>query len=246
MIVDAHMHIEHEDPRIIYEMEREAGVEKAIIFSIWNPSRESNELTLKAYKSYPNFFIPFGHVRPIDSYWKEEIRRIAEELRWKGIKIHFGEFASSNVQRIYDLYEQYARGFDEKVLYEILETSQKYKLIALIDCSGRYDVMEKVVKEFNEAPIIIAHLGSNLQYLKAFCELAKLEHVYLDVSFIHVYRVIASAVRLAGADKLIWGSDGYWMHPLVELQKIKVLKLPKEEEEKILGGNIMKLLEDFR
>jgi len=25
MIVDAHMHIEHEDPRVIYEMEREAG-----------------------------------------------------------------------------------------------------------------------------------------------------------------------------------------------------------------------------
>jgi len=245
MIVDAHMHIEHEDPDVIYGMEKEAGVDKAVIWSIWNPSRESNELTLKAYKQHPDFFIPWGHVRPRDPYWKDELRRIAEDLKWTGLKLHFGEFTGKKVQTVSDLYARYKTGsLETETLFEILKAAQDYGLVTLIDCAGRYDVMSKVAEKFNRAPIIIAHLGSNPQYLGAFCELAKLKHVYLDVSFIHVYRMIRSAVHLAGADKLIWGSDGYWMHPPVELMKIKVLKLKKEEEEKILGRNILRLLEE--
>jgi len=247
MIVDAHMHIEHEDPDVIYSMEKEAGVDKAIIWSIWNPSRESNDLTFKAYMRHPDFFIPWGHVRPSDPYWRDELRHTAEDLKWNGLKLHFGEFAKQiQVQTISNLYDRYTSDFLEKeILYEILEAAQDYGLITLIDCAGHYNVMVEVVKKFNKAPIIIAHLGSNPQYLRDFCELAKLRHVYLDTSFIHVYRMIGSAVRLAGADKLIWGSDGYWMHPLVELTKIKVLRLKKEEEEKILGGNILRLLDEF-
>lgn len=68
LVIDAHMHVEHEDPDIIYAMEVEAGVDKAIVWSIWNPSRESNDLTLKAYERYTNFFVPFDHVRPSDPY----------------------------------------------------------------------------------------------------------------------------------------------------------------------------------
>ncbi len=244
MIVDAHMHIEHEDPDVIYAMEKEAGVDKAVIWSIWNPSRESNDLTLRAFKRHPDFFIPFGHIRPSDPYWKDEIRRIAEDLEWKGLKLHFGEFANNKIQTISDLHDSHVQGFRRERLDEILEAAQDYGLITVIDCGGRYDVMGGLVKDFTKAPIIIPHLGSNIQYLKAFCELTQLGHVYLDTSFIHVYRVIISAVRLCGSDKLIWGSDGYWMHPVVELAKLKVLKLPKEDEEKVLGGNIMRLLSE--
>jgi len=243
MIVDAHMHIEHEDPDVIYAMDKEAGVDNAVIWSIWNPSCESNDLTLRASKRYPDFFIPFGHIRPSDPYWRDELRRIAEVLQWKGLKLHLGEFTDDNIQRISDLYDHHIQGFRRERLDQILEAAQDYALITVIDCGGRYDVIESIVKDFTNAPIIIPHLGSNIQYLKAFCELARLRHVFLDTSFTHVYRVIVSATRLCGADKLIWGSDGYWMHPIVELAKIKVLKLPKEDEEKILGRNIMRLLE---
>lgn len=243
MIVDAHMHIEHEDPDVIYGMEKEAGVDRAVIWSIWNPSRESNDLTFKAFKRYPDFFIPFGHVRPSDLYWKDELFRVAKDLEWKGLKLHFGEFADSSVQTISDLYEAHVRGFKTELLNAVLDAAQSHDLITVIDCAGRYDIMEGVAEAFTRSPIIIAHLGSNIQYLKSFCKLAELEHVYLDTSFIHVYRVIRSAVSLCGANKLIWGSDGYWMHPVVELAKLKVLGLPREDEEKILGKNIMKLLD---
>lgn len=242
MIIDAHMHIEHEDPDLIYAIEMEAGVEKAVVWSIWNPSRESNDLTLDAYRKHPDFFIPFGHVRPVDPYWRDELRRVAKDLGWKGLKLHLGEFSVRHAQKIPDLTHKYFQGIDMEFLSEIVGEAQDYGLALVIDFAGRYDIAEEIVTNFTRAPIIIAHLGGDIKLLRRFCKLAMLGNVYLDTSFVHVYRVIAEAVSLAGADKIIWGSDGYWMHPLVELMKIKVLRLPREEEEKILGENIRRIL----
>ncbi|MCS7113384.1 MAG: amidohydrolase family protein [Nitrososphaerota archaeon] len=244
LVIDAHMHVEHEDPNIIYAMEVEAGVDRAIVWSIWNPSRESNDLTLKAYERYPNFFVPFGHVRPSDPYWREELRRIAGDLGWSGLKLHIGEFTVSHAQRINDLSYRYFRGVDVEALFEVVGEAQDHDLIVVIDVSGRYDIAEELARRFRRKPIIIPHLGGDIRLLESFCKLARsYEHIYLDTSFIHVYRVVSEAVTLAGADKLIWGSDGYWMHPLVELTKIRVLKLRREDEEKILGGNVSRILE---
>ena len=39
-----------------------------------------------------------------------------------------------------------------------------------------------------------------------------------------------------------FGSDGPWLHPGVELHKIKLLGLPKSEEALILGRNVFRLL----
>jgi len=243
-VVDAHMHIEYEDPDLIYAMEREAGVDRAVIWSIWNPSRESNDLTLKAYEKHPGFFIPFGHIRPSDRYWRSELRRVAVDLGWKGLKLHLGEFTASHPQRVKDLSSRYFKGVDVESLFEVVGEAQDYGLILVIDFSGRYDIAEDIVREFRRKPIIIPHLGGDIRFLERFCRLSRMyEHVYLDTSFIHVYRVISEAVALAGVDKLVWGSDGYWMHPAVELMKIKILKLRKEDEEVILGGNILRILE---
>lgn len=242
-MIDAHMHIEYEDPDVIYAMEVEAGVDRAVVWSIWNPSRESNDLTLRAYERYPEFFIPFGHLRPTDSYWRDELRRVAEELGWRGLKLHIGEFTVSHAQRVKDLSSRYFKGVDADSLFEVIGEAQDYGLIVVVDVSGRYDVAEELAKRFRRKPIVIPHLGGDIRLLESFCKLARsYEHIYLDTSFIHVYRVISEAVALAGADKLIWGSDGYWMHPVVELMKVKVLKLRKEDEEKILGGNILRIL----
>jgi len=48
---------------------------------------------------------------------------------------------------------------------------------------------------------------------------------------------IVQAVKRSSARKLLFGSDGPWLHPGVELHKILALGLPKEKENLILGGN---------
>ena len=53
---------------------------------------------------------------------------------------------------------------------------------------------------------------------------------------------LVEAVRRAGARKLLFGSDGPWLHPGLELAKIRLLGLPAGQEALILGGNALRLL----
>jgi hypothetical protein len=53
-------------------------------------------------------------------------------------------------------------------------------------------------------------------------------------------------VKRAGARKILFGSDGPWLHPGVEIHKIRLLGLPREQENLILGGNASRLLRTVR
>ena len=54
---------------------------------------------------------------------------------------------------------------------------------------------------------------------------------------------ILQAIRRAGARKVLFGSDGPWLHPGVELAKIRYLGLPPRDEALVLGGNALRLLD---
>jgi len=57
---------------------------------------------------------------------------------------------------------------------------------------------------------------------------------------------IVEAIRRAGARKVLFGSDGPWLHPGLELHKIRLLGLPPRQEALVLGGNIARLLRGVR
>ena len=73
-------------------------------------------------------------------------------------------------------------------------------------------------------------------------QLVRFPNLYGDTSSVRHFDYIVQAVKRAGARKILFGSDGPWLHPGVELQKIKLLGLPPEKEALILGGNILRLL----
>jgi hypothetical protein len=52
-----------------------------------------------------------------------------------------------------------------------------------------------------------------------------------------------SAAHRPGPGKILFGSDGPWLHPGLELNKIRLLGLPLAAEARILGGNILSLLQ---
>jgi predicted TIM-barrel fold metal-dependent hydrolase len=60
------------------------------------------------------------------------------------------------------------------------------------------------------------------------------------------FDVLEEAVARAGAHKVLFGSDGPWLHPGVELAKIRALRLSPAEERLILGWNLLRLLGNDR
>lgn len=243
MIIDDLMHIDHwrwqdhtaeyadgQEEKILAMM-NDASVDKAIVLTTWMDSHRSNDITYSAAQKYPDRFIPFGHVRPIDLYWPAELERIGRKFGWKGLKIHQGEFPLPIMEPLLP------------VLAKAREVGIK---VVTFHCE-MFEVAEKVATEFPELTFIFPHLGClrDRPRLPAYCRLAhERKNVYLDTSAIQNEEMIGEAVTLAGAANLIWGSDGCVHRPLVEIAKIKVQKLPKVDEDLILGGNIARVLEE--
>jgi predicted TIM-barrel fold metal-dependent hydrolase len=48
------------------------------------------------------------------------------------------------------------------------------------------------------------------------------------------------AVERAGAKKNLFGSDGPWLHPGVELAKVRLLGLSPGDEQLVLSGNLLR------
>ena len=63
-----------------------------------------------------------------------------------------------------------------------------------------------------------------------------------DSSGVRRFDYLVQAVKRAGPRKILFGSDGPWLHPGVELYKIRMLRLPREAEALILGGNAKRLI----
>jgi len=67
-------------------------------------------------------------------------------------------------------------------------------------------------------------------------------NIYTDTSGVRRFDLLAQAVQRAGPGKILFGSDGPWLHPGVELAKVRLLGLPPMQEAAVLGGNFLKLI----
>ena len=67
-------------------------------------------------------------------------------------------------------------------------------------------------------------------------------NIHADTSGVRRFDLLEQAVRRAGARKVLFGSDGPWLHPAVELAKVRLLGLPPADEALVLGGNLLRLI----
>jgi hypothetical protein len=72
--------------------------------------------------------------------------------------------------------------------------------------------------------------------------LARHDNVYTDTSGVRRFDLLVEALRRAGAQKLLFGSDGPWLHPGLELAKVHALPLDARERALVTGGNLLRLI----
>jgi uncharacterized protein len=137
-------------------------------------------------------------------------------------------------------------GHDALPTRELCEAARRFGLPIIVDVAGRAEVVDMLAPQFPDLAFIIAHLGSFADDWRAHErvveQLARYPNVYADTSGIRRFDYLVRAVGRAGPGKLIFGSDGPWLHPGLELHKIRLLGLPRAAEARILGINILRLL----
>ncbi len=105
----------------------------------------------------------------------------------------------------------------------------------------------QIASLYPQIPFIMAHLGSfasgnYAEHLAAIDMAKRYANVYLETSSVVFFEFLEMAVRELPPEKILFGSDGPLVDSRVELFKIRLLKLPKDHEAKVLSGNILRLL----
>ena len=213
-----------------------AGVDKFLVQSVATVPeqvRSINNYISECISRYPDRLIGFGAMHPDFEDIVGETERIVS-LGLKGIKLH------SDFQRF---------NLDEKRAYAIYEAAEGRLPILFHIGDPRYDYsaperLMRVVKRFPKLTVIAAHLAGWTMWDKG-AEIFEGSGIYADCSS-SLYALApdraAKLIRKIGADKVFWGTDYPLWGAAEELERFRSLPLSDEEKDKILGGNITRLL----
>ena len=115
---------------------------------------------------------------------------------------------------------------------------------------GEASGIDLIAPEYPDVSFIIPHLGSFSDDWRAqravVDQLARHPNVHTDTSGVRRFDLLVDAVSAGGPEKILFGTDGPWLHPGVELSKVYALGLPPAQEALVLGGNFLRLISRAR
>ena len=110
--------------------------------------------------------------------------------------------------------------------------------------------VEMIAREYPDVAFIIPHLSSFADDWRAqlgfIDQLVRHPNIHTDTSGVRSFDLLVDAVRRAGPSKVLWGSDGPFLHPAAELAKVKALRLERSAEDLVLSGNFLRLVRGVR
>jgi uncharacterized protein len=239
MIIDCHCHAGHGDgltgpwdtaaPLEDYlKRAVQAGIDRTVLLAAFHSDYDiANRDVARIVASRPDRFYGFAFVHAERDRGRVEpmVRRAVERYGFVGIKVH---------------------RHDARISREVCEVARAFGLPVLYDVTGEIPVVELLAQEYPDVAFIIPHLGSFADDWRA--QLALIDHlvrhrnVHADTAGVRRFDLLEQAVRRAGPRKILFGSDGPWLHPGVELEKVLALELAPAEEALVLGGNFLRLI----
>jgi uncharacterized protein len=210
------------------ERARRAGIDRTVVFPVFNSDyAAANDRLAKIVARQPDRLIGFAAIDPVRDAGRTDrmIGRAVEGLGLRGIKVH---------------------GFDSLPRREVCEAARRWGLPILVDVVRRTAAVEMLASQYPDVNFIVPHLGGFaddwMVHLQVIDQAVRWPNVYVDTSGVRYFDALVEAVRRAGADKIVFGSDGPQLHPGVELHKVRVLGLSPAGWRKVTGGNIRRLL----
>lgn len=248
-VIDCHAHLNHrsrsswrEDDRKLIEAADKLGIDQ-LCCSILTPRRpstpegfrECNQWVAEAMERFPGRILGYCYVNP--GYGREalaEIRRCVEERGFVGIK----------------LYNEYRA--TEPVVWPVVELAIELRVFILHHAGhGHFfneaqphesdgGMLAEVARRYPEAMLICAHVCGGGDWEWTIKALRNAPTVCLDTSGSVIDEgVIEMAARVLGADRLVFGCD---MSMTAGVGKLRAANLGAADKQKILGGNLQRLL----
>ena len=239
MIIDCHCHAGHGDGltgpwdthapigRYLRRCAR-AGIRRSVVFAAFHSDyARANREVAGLVAAHPGrlYGLAFVHAARDRGRIRAMVREAVQVHGFVGIKVH---------------------RHDARITREVCEAAREFGLPVLYDIAGEVSVLELLAEQYPEVDFIIPHLGSFADDWAA--QLAVIDHLvrhpnlHADSAGVRRFDLLEQALQRAGARKLLFGSDGPWLHPAAELAKLRLLGLSASDEALVLGGNFLRLI----
>lgn len=223
---------------------KQSGVDISVIMPVVTRAEQFSSVNAYAeklnrlYEKEEKRLFSFGGIHPDAINYKQQLRSV-RDMGLKGIKLHpdyQGTFIDDpKYMRIID----YATEIGLTIL---VHAGVDIGFRDLVRCSP--ERIRNVLDSVGPERFILGHYGGYEMWDEVE-ELLVGENVYLDTAMIFPYISDEQFLRILkkhGADKIVYGTDSPWSSQKETLEIIKRLVPQKEEQEKILGENICKIL----
>lgn len=240
MTIDAHAHLDQVEafgwdatPARLLRWMDDADIDKAVVTTYADePGPVDGLERLQGYVSaHPDRFIGFPRIDP--RYGEEAIeafRRGIEEYGMRGLKLH----PVSNL----------SHPCAEHTL-ELLDVAAALDVPVLLHSGDwNYCLPRQIGRAagLTDATLMMGHMGGFFNAADVADVAERHANVVLETSAFPYPRYVQDAVDRLGADRVVFGSDQPAANPHVELAKLRVLELDQRQRERILHGNITRLL----
>ncbi len=227
----------------------EEGVDKAVVFGFpWQNAdtfKRHNDYVIKAVQRYPDRLIGFGCFDPLHSKASREAQRCIESGMFGIGELAFYQsgFEVETLDRLSPIME-ICRAKDLPVM---IHTNEPVGHNYPGKTSNTLAQIYAMVKRFDENKIVLAHWGGGIFFFHLLKKEVRstLRNVYFDTAaspFLYDVEIYPTAIRLAGVDKILFGSDFPLIKPSRYREELELAGLSEQEITSISGLNAARLL----
>ncbi len=208
---------------------RDVGIGHSILIPTFHSDYSiANRQLAVILKRHPGRFSALAQVHS-----SRDSGRVADLI---GLALSYGGFCGIKIHK-----------HDAVISREVCEAARHYSLPILYDVMGDAAVIDLLAKEYPDVEFVIPHLGSFGDDWRAQLALIDIavrnDNVYADSSGVRRFDLLKAYAKRAGPAKLLFGTDGPWLHPAVELTKILALKLSSRAQALVLSDNARRIFQ---
>jgi|GEM_PF-750884 predicted TIM-barrel fold metal-dependent hydrolase len=217
------------------EMLDHYGIDSTVAFGMAKPISDYSQDTdaiLQGAEDFPGRIVPFARINPHAPNGPELVEKyVARGI--KGLKFHpFWDAFQAN---------------DKHLVHPILEAAEPHGLTCLFHSGESWLTLPGLVwdlaHDFPGLNFIIGHSGLYGFDAEAVAVAKRKDNLWLDTTELYPVERLRMIVDTVGKDRLLFGIDGPYMNPGIELEKVlRFGRLTDDELDRVLGLNLAELV----
>lgn len=241
-VIDSHVHLGFgtvplgsgdalEDLRCWRRRATAAGVRRAVLMAApVGDYGEANRLVARVARREPDRWLWYAFVNAVaDRGRVEDVVAAAHRRGACGLKVHWSDGPATD---------------------EVGEAARRHRMPVLFDPAGDVRLVVRLADRHPDVAWIAPHLSSFADDVRAQSRLVDVlvrrANVFTDTSGVRYFDLLQEAVCRAGAHKVLFGSDGPFLHPAPALATVRALRLDPADRARVLRENVLRLTRPAR